>query len=149
MSAVGVELALQWLVLLRERSRTAEEAQAQHWKSGTAKQPGSSEPSTFSSSKHPSLLLITFRLGTGSFLKGSLPSLGAMSSSQCLRRLAACHATTRPASLLRSAPRASTSLLHPSTGVRSLATSCSKSYSQYLALQPRYAPVNSVQGTSY
>jgi hypothetical protein len=114
------------------------ELSPQHWQSGTDRRLQRAPNLRKQLRKATTLHLSRFRLGAGSFFKGSLPSLGAMSSSQSLRRLAANHAVPRPASLLRSAPTTSRCLLRSSTGVRSLLSSYSKSYSQVFAHQPRY-----------
>ena len=87
--------------------------------------------------------LPVLRLGAGSFFKGSLPSLGAMSSSQSLRRLAANQAVVRPASLLRSTPTTSKCLLRSSMGVRSLSSHYFSSYSPRSILQPLYTCASS------
>ena len=113
----------------------------QHWesrKSGTDRRPQRAQNLRKQLRKTTTLHLSHFGLGAGSFFKGSLPSLGAMSSSQTLRRLATNHAIPRPASLLRSAPTTSRCLLRSSTGVRSLSTRYSNLYAQVYACQSRY-----------
>ena len=113
----------------------------QHWesrKSGTDRRPQRASNLRKQLRKTTTLHLSHFGLGAGSFFKGSLPSLGAMSSSQSLRRLVANRAVPRPASLLRSAPTTSRCLLRSSVGVRSLSTRYNQSYSQVSAQKPRY-----------
>ena len=62
----------------------------------------------------------------------------AMSSSQCLRRLAASSTTSRAASLLRCNPTTSKNLLRSSIGFRTLSTCYPHSNTHAFASRPRY-----------
>lgn len=63
---------------------------------------------------------------------------GNMSSSQCLRRLAASGAAQRPASLLTQSSKSARSLLRAPAAARSLSYAAKPSWSSYSALQSQY-----------